>query len=80
MRMRHIVICGLLYSTVFFPHYFINGTIFGGWGEFLNTKCVFWFSLQLLSETFLILRRNERDVIIIVYRSSFLFMPDFNQI
>ena len=28
-----------------------------------NTKCVFWFSLQLLSETFLILRRNERDMI-----------------
>jgi len=24
---------------------------------------VFWFSLQLLSETFLILRRSERDVI-----------------
>jgi len=24
---------------------------------------VFWFSLQLLSENFLILRRNERDVI-----------------
>ena len=29
----------------------------------LNTKCVFWFSLQLLSETFLILRRTERDMI-----------------
>ena len=29
----------------------------------LNTKCVFWFSLQLLSETFLILRRNERDMV-----------------
>jgi hypothetical protein len=26
-------------------------------------KCVFWFSLQVLSETFLILRRTERDVI-----------------
>jgi hypothetical protein len=29
----------------------------------LNTKCVFWFSLHLLSETFLILRRTERDTI-----------------
>ena len=29
----------------------------------LNTKCVFWFSLQLLPETFLILRRNEPDMI-----------------
>jgi hypothetical protein len=31
--------------------------------KLLNTKCVFLFSLQLLSETFLVLRRNERDVI-----------------
>jgi hypothetical protein len=29
MRMRHIVICGLPSNTVFFPHYLINGTIFG---------------------------------------------------
>ena len=28
-----------------------------------DLKCVFWFSLQLLSETFLILRRTERDII-----------------
>ena len=27
MRMRHIVICGLSGSTVFFPHYLINCTI-----------------------------------------------------
>ena len=45
-----------------FPHYPINGTIFGR--KLLNSKCVFWFSLQLLSETFLILRRTERDMII----------------
>ena len=32
---------------------------------------MFWFSLQLLSETFLILRRNERDIVINVYWSSF---------
>jgi len=38
--------------------------------KLLNTKCVFWFSLQILSETFLILRRNERDEIENVYRSS----------
>jgi hypothetical protein len=31
--------------------------------KLLNIKCVFWFSLQLLSETFLILRRNERDMV-----------------
>jgi hypothetical protein len=31
--------------------------------KLLSIQRVFWFSLQLLSETFLILRRNERDVI-----------------
>jgi hypothetical protein len=30
----------------------------------LILKCVYWFSLQLLSETFLILRRIQRDIII----------------
>ena len=39
MRMRHIVICGQSRSTIFFPHYLINGTIFGE--KLLNTKCVF---------------------------------------
>ena len=68
IRMRHIVICGLPRSTIFFSHYLINGTIFEK--KSLNTKCVFWFSLQLLSETFLILRRTERDMIKNVYRSS----------
>jgi len=29
MRMSHIVICGLSGSTIIFPHYLINGTIFG---------------------------------------------------
>jgi hypothetical protein len=27
-RMRHIVICGLTRSTIFFPNYLINGKIF----------------------------------------------------
>ena len=68
MRMRNIVICALPRSTVFSPHYLINGAIFGK--TLLNTKCVFWFSVQLLSETFLILRRTERDMIKNVYRSA----------
>ena len=53
-----------------FPYCLINCTIFGGGKKFLNTKCVFWFSPQLLYETFLILRRTERDMIKNVYRSS----------
>jgi hypothetical protein len=43
-----------------FGHYLINGTIFGS--MLLNIKCVFCFSLQLLSETFLILIRIERQI------------------
>ena len=27
MRMRHIVICGVSGSTIFFPHYLFNGKI-----------------------------------------------------
>ena len=33
-------------------------------------KCVFWFSLQRLSKTFLILRRIQRDIVINVRTSS----------
>ena len=36
----------------------------------MKTKCVFLLSLQLLSETFLVLRRTERDIIKNVYLSS----------
>ena len=36
----------------------------------LNIKCVFWFSLQLSSEIFLILRRINQDIIRNVYWSS----------
>jgi hypothetical protein len=46
---------------IIFPHYLINVTIFVK--TLLNTKCLFWFSLQLLSETFLIQTRIERDVV-----------------
>ena len=66
-RMRHII-CGLPRHSIF-PHYLINGTIF-------EEKCywpqndVFWFSLQLLYEMFLILRRTERDMIRNVNQSS----------
>jgi len=35
--------------------------------KILNIKCVFWFSLQLLSEKFLIPRRAERDIWLEIY-------------
>jgi len=57
-----------LYSI--FPYCLINGMIFGK-KKLPSTKCVFWFSLQLLYETFLVLRRNERDMIKNVHWSSY---------
>jgi hypothetical protein len=63
MRMRRIVICGQYCSTIFFQRYLTNGTNFEGKKKLVNIKCVFEFSLQLLSQTFLILRRTERDMI-----------------
>jgi hypothetical protein len=67
--------CAVLYCHLWrvrlyriFPHYLINGTIFGK--KLLNVKCVFWFSLQLSPETLLILSRIERHIVINVHRSS----------
>jgi hypothetical protein len=57
MRMRHTFICGLPYFSTL-PHKLHDSKI-----KFLNIKCVFWFPLQLLYETFLILRRTERDML-----------------
>ena len=68
IRVRHIVVRGLPRSTKHFPHYLTNGTNFEK--KSLNIKCVFRVTLQLLSETFLILGRTERDVIKNVYRSA----------
>ena len=45
----------------------------GGWGEegkLLKMKYVFWFSLQILSATFVILGRTERDLSKNVHWSS----------
>jgi hypothetical protein len=61
MRMCHIVICGLPGSIIFFHlnhkrHDFRKK-------KSRNTEYAFWFSLQLLSETFFIVRRNKRDMI-----------------
>ena len=51
---------------VWFLHIFqlhlINATIFGK--TLLNIKCLLLFSLHLLSKTFLILRRIQRDIVV----------------
>jgi hypothetical protein len=59
-----------------FPHYLINRTIFLK-KKLLDTKCELWFSLRLSSETFLILRRTEWEIIKNVYWYH-LFLFDFN--
>jgi hypothetical protein len=45
-----------------FGYYLIKGMIFGK--NSLSIKCEFWLSLQLLFEKFLILWRNQRDIVI----------------
>jgi hypothetical protein len=57
MRMRRVAICDPHRSTVFF-HILPKRNQFST--KLLYLKCVFRFSPQLLSETFLIQRRTER--------------------
>jgi len=59
----HTLYCHLLPAQLYniFPHYLINVTIFEK--QLRNIKCVFLFSIQLLSETFFILRITEGDII-----------------
>jgi hypothetical protein len=65
----YIVKCSLSDSTILF--HIISQTV-RFWENNLRKKNIyrFLFSLQLLSETFLMLRRIHRDMIIDVYRSS----------
>jgi hypothetical protein len=63
-----------------FPHYLFHLTVFRK--TLLNIKCMLLFSLQILSETFVILWRIQRVVIIKVYRSSCkapLFLSEANE-
>jgi len=63
-----------------FPHYVINGTILGK--ELLKRKYVSWLSLQLLPETFPVLR-TKRSMIKSVHWSSCkypLFFSDLSEI
>jgi hypothetical protein len=63
MRMRNIVIYGLSDYNFFPPNYLINGMTFD---KKLLNKYMFWSSVQLLTETFLILRRTERHKMVAV--------------
>jgi hypothetical protein len=61
-RMSPTVICGLAGCTMFSPASSPTARSWEAGGE-VNNKCVLQFPLQLLSETFLILRRTERDMV-----------------
>jgi hypothetical protein len=67
-----------LYSI--FPYGLLNVTIFGR--KLRNMKYVLWFSLQRLSEKFLIMRRIEQHMIkmyIGLHVECPLFVSDFNE-
>jgi len=69
MQCACVILSYVAFSALrMFQKYLKNATIFEK--HLLNTKYVFWFPLQLLSEIFLILRRTERDTIKNVYWSS----------
>ena len=64
MSTRHVVICGLPRYTMFLHIISKNGTNFEEKKKkFAEHKMCVLISSQRLSETFLILKRNERDVI-----------------
>jgi hypothetical protein len=73
MRSSGLIVKHFVFNMVhfwgIFGFYLINITIFEN--NSLNIKYVFWLSLQILSETFLILRRIQRDITINKQRSSF---------
>jgi hypothetical protein len=58
MHMSHIITCDLPGSTIFFYNILQIARL---QKKLLNVICVL-ISLQLFSETFLILRRTERDI------------------
>jgi hypothetical protein len=67
--MRNIILSSVAFLV---PQYF--STLSHKWHNFrkkiIEHKYLLWFSLHLLSETFLILRRTERDIIKNIYWSS----------
>jgi hypothetical protein len=70
LGIQHVPYCHLwsVWLYIILPHHVINSTIFG-W-KFLNTKCVSWSQLQTLSETFLVVRKIQRAIVINVQTSE----------
>jgi len=66
-RKRRILMCPATFYNIF---NIISQTARFFGKMLLNTRCVFWFSLQLLSGSFLVLRRIQRVMIKNVNRSA----------
>jgi len=82
MRMRHIILSSVTCLVLTcFSILSRKRRDFRGGGYW--TQQVFWFSVQLLSETFLIIIRIHRDIIISVCWSScrvpVILLSDFNE-
>jgi hypothetical protein len=84
--MRYIVIRGLLRSI--FVYIISLRARYSGKKSF-NTKCVFWFPLKLLFETFLILKRNiisihslhvKYPIALLDYNVTWIFSTNFRKI
>ena len=72
-RMRRIILSSIICpALLYFSTLSGTGIIFfwAGGGDILSTECVFLFSLQILPEIFLILRINQKDIIINLHRPS----------
>jgi len=70
---------GLKYFSTLHCTIYQGGGGWGGEGRLLNIKRVFFlFSLQLMSETFLVLRRIGRDMIIGLHVKYLLVLPYIN--
>jgi len=73
-RMRRIVLPSVIFPAV--PYFSTlsqkKGTNFGK-KKLFYIKCVFWFSLRLLSHTFLVARRIRSDVVRSMHRSVFMW-------
>jgi len=62
MRKRYIFVFGVSGSTIFFSALSLKQHDFRK-KKLFNLECLFRFSLQFSSKKFIILRRNEGDVI-----------------
>jgi hypothetical protein len=68
-RMRRFILPSVAcLAAPYFSSYFTNGTIFGK--KVIGHIICFDFFLQSMSETFLILRSIQRDIIMNVHMSS----------